>query len=330
MKPILCRHCLQERSVHTAGWRCQTFEPKPVRNGARRRSAPPPPATGPESFTSVEIRSVLAHAMRYLADVLELNPIAIRPRSPATSAAGSDRRDFSGFQPGPLGPTHSGFASPFTAADVVTSGPLADVARPRSALVREMPDGRGVMSIEGSAAQLATLNGQAKRIGDLSPCASALLVVLAQRRPLPTNARQLAILAFYKPNTGGVREAIRELREVDALVGDRDAINITDEGVRLAGVVPPLPTGPGLLDHWCAELRAHKKAGKCAEALLRAAVSMHPHHVTIDALVERTGYRKNTGGMRGALALLRTYELLDRRGYGASDFFMRRVKGGAS
>jgi hypothetical protein len=117
--------------------------------------------------------------------------------------------------------------------------------------------------------------------------------------------KQVATLTGYSPKSGGFFGALSNLRKLDAIEGSAALLRITEDGRQIVGDdYDPLPTGPALQEHWYAKL------SKSEATILRALVEAYPTALSQDELGERTGYSTTSGGFFGALAKLRTLELI--------------------
>jgi hypothetical protein len=183
--------------------------------------------------------------------------------------------------------------------DVPPSGPLARAA----ARAKEVDE----FAAKVEAAENRTLK----------PVDAAILSAMVQRgRSKPSTSRQLATLAGYRPS-GTVTGSFARLRANGWIEGPGSALVLTEEGMIAAPPARKLPTGKALVDYWAGELPP------AAGEFLRLFVDAYPKALTMDALLERTGYAPS-GTVTGALAKLRLYELVD--GWKASDDFMEMAR----
>lgn len=130
----------------------------------------------------------------------------------------------------------------------------------------------------------------------------AILTVLATHGT--KTSTQIALLTGYSSKGGGFSNALGKLRTAGRIVGTRDALDITEEGVTALGRFDPLPTGPQLVDYWLSRL------GKAERAVLGALVDEWPAPLSNEQIAERTGYAASGGGFSNALGRLRTLELI--------------------
>lgn len=138
----------------------------------------------------------------------------------------------------------------------------------------------------------------------LRPTERAILSVLAQW-PEGRTQKQVATLTGYSPKSGGFFGALSTLRKLDAIEGSVAGLRITEAGRGIIGDdYDPLPTGDALREHWYAKLP------KAEATILRALVEAFPASLSQEELAERTGYSGTSGGFFGALAKLRTIELI--------------------
>ncbi|MFF8188759.1 ATP-binding protein [Microbacterium sp. NPDC016588] len=118
------------------------------------------------------------------------------------------------------------------------------------------------------------------------------------------SSTQVALLTGYSSKGGGFANALGKLRSSGRIVGGRDALEITAEGVDALGSYDPLPTGPQLVDYWLSRL------GKAERAILSTLVDAWPASLTNEEIAERAGYTASGGGFANALGRLRTLELI--------------------
>lgn len=138
----------------------------------------------------------------------------------------------------------------------------------------------------------------------LRPTERAILSVLAQW-PEGRTQKQVATLAGYSPKSGGFFGALSNLRKLTAIEGSIAGLRITADGRQIIGDdYDPLPSGDALREHWYAKLP------KAEATILRALVEAFPASLSQEQLAERTGYSGTSGGFFGALAKLRTLELI--------------------
>lgn len=163
--------------------------------------------------------------------------------------------------------------------------PRKPAAPPRSA---PQPSAETILASSGDAAL-----GKAQR---------AILTVLAQF-PDGRTKRQLAMLAGYSPNSGGFNGTLASLRS-SGLIERGDPIFITDAGRTALGDWEPLPAGAGLIDYWLTRL------SKAEAAILRLLLDSWPAPMSKDGIAAAAGYSANSGGFNGALARLRTLQLI--------------------
>lgn len=161
----------------------------------------------------------------------------------------------------------------------VAQRPTAPAAPPRPALVAASIGASGL--------------GKAER---------AVLAVLATYGPRTHS--QVALQAGYSSKGGGFNNALGRLRSTGRIVGGRDRIEITDQGVEDLGDFDPLPTGRALVDHWMRTL------GKAERSILMVLVDAWPASLTNEEIAERTEYSAGGGGFNNALGKLRTLELI--------------------
>lgn len=139
---------------------------------------------------------------------------------------------------------------------------------------------------------------------DLTKAERAILTALAQY-PQGRTRRQVGILTGYSAKSGGFNGAIASLR-TKGYVTPREPLLATPDGIDALGEFDALPTGAALLDHWCTQL------DKAPAAILRTLAEAYPSAMTREEVAGALGYSANSGGFNGALAKLRTLELIER------------------
>ena len=150
-----------------------------------------------------------------------------------------------------------------------------------------------------------------------SPMDAKMLVVLAQRAPKPTTDAQLSILTGYS-RSGSFSGALARLRAAGWIEGDGKHISITAKGIPHVPAHAKIPTGAKLLEFWC------DRVGTMGATVLQAIVSSYPNAIDVDFIVDATGYKKS-GSLSGALAVLRTLNLITKRGIKASEELMQGI-----
>lgn len=131
----------------------------------------------------------------------------------------------------------------------------------------------------------------------------AILAALAQHGQ--RTAKQIGLLTGYSHRSGGFNGALAALRAAGLIEGASAGIAITPAGIDALGDYDPLPTGRALIDWW----KAHH-LGKAEAAILDVLVDRHPDGATKQEIAVVTGYSANSGGFNGALARLRSMEIV--------------------
>jgi len=119
---------------------------------------------------------------------------------------------------------------------------------------------------------------------------------------------QVAVLAGYAATGGGFNNYLGALRSRGLIEGYGDRLGITEAGIPALGSWEPLPTGPGLIDHWRGRL------GKAERLILETLTQVYPDPLTKEEVAAKAGYEANGGGFNNALGRLRTLELVQGRG----------------
>jgi hypothetical protein len=136
----------------------------------------------------------------------------------------------------------------------------------------------------------------------LSKAQRTILTVLAQF-PDGRSKKQLAMLARYSANSGGFNGSLASLRR-EGMIGHGDPVAITDTGREALGEWEPLPSGRDLVEYWLAYL------SKAEATILRLLLGSWPVPMSKDDIAAAAGYSANSGGFNGALARLRTLQLI--------------------
>lgn len=203
----------------------------------------------------------------------------------------------------------------------------------------EQENARAIQDLRGrldKIAQLAHLNGNAPAIAQYKPIAPRvvidrpsppprrvdtagssevgtgglrrILIALAQR-PQGMSTRQIGVRAGLSSKSGSFNTYLSRARTNQWIVGDRNHIQITDEGIAALGDFDPLPTGDALLQHWLREL-----GDSGASRILSTLAEAHPHELTKSEVAERAELSGTSGSFNTYLSRLRSLELIAGRG----------------
>lgn len=142
----------------------------------------------------------------------------------------------------------------------------------------------------------------------------------------PRTHSQIAQLTGYSGKGGAFANALGRLRSAGRIVGGRDHIEITEQGIADLGDFAPLPSGQALVDHWLARL------AKAERAILSTLLEAWPNALSNEEIADRTGYAASGGGFANALGRLRTLDLIrgSRVANTASDELGAAAQGGPS
>jgi hypothetical protein len=151
----------------------------------------------------------------------------------------------------------------------------------------------------------------------MSKCERAILSVLAQYQG-GRNRSQVSILSGYSVKSGSFSNSLSTLRTRGWIIGGRENMQITEEGVTALGSYEPLPIGHDLLQYWLSS----KSLGKCEREVLKVLAEVYPDALTKPGTADRSGYSVTSGSFANALSKLRTLELINgRENIKASDVF---------
>lgn len=151
----------------------------------------------------------------------------------------------------------------------------------------------------------------------LSPAETALLTVLVQYRTQGRTVRQAAVKAGYSPRSSTVTGALAGLR-AKGFITRGQPMYATDEGVDALGPVEPLPSGAELLAYWLDKLE------RSEAVILQAMVDRWPDAHDKETLAAATGYSPTSSSVTGALAQLRSLQMID--GWRAHPDFMEAIR----
>lgn len=181
---------------------------------------------------------------------------------------------------------------------------------------------------------LATLNGHAPALAEYKPIAPKvvidrpqppkattptsseigtgglrrILTALAQR-PQGMSTRQIGVRAGLSSKSGSFNTYMSRARTNRWITGDRNRVQITDEGLTALGDYDPLPTGDALLNHWVSELG---ESG--ASRILSTLAQAYPDTLTKSEVAERAELSGTSGSFNTYLSRLRSLELIEGRG----------------
>ena len=134
-----------------------------------------------------------------------------------------------------------------------------------------------------------------------------IMIALAQRPGL--SARQVGVRAGMSSGSGTFTTYLSRARSSGWIVGDRNRMELTAEGLQALGPYDPLPTGQELLQHWLRDL-----GDSGAARILQAAAAAYPRSLTKTELGEASGLSSGSGTFTTYLSRLRTLELIEGRG----------------
>lgn len=129
-----------------------------------------------------------------------------------------------------------------------------------------------------------------------------MLIALAQRNGL--SAKQIGLRACISSKSGTFGTYLGKARTQGWMVGEKDRLEITEQGLEAIGDFGPLPTGSALLEFWANELEAG------AARMLRALADAYPKTLTAVELGEAAAINSGSGTFGTYLGRLRTLELV--------------------
>ena len=135
-----------------------------------------------------------------------------------------------------------------------------------------------------------------------------ILTALAQR-PGGLSTRQIGVRARLSSKSGSFSTYLSRARGNNWIVGDRNLVQITNEGLTALGNYDPLPTGDALLQHWLQEL-----GDGGASRILSVLAAAYPQQLAKDDVAERAGLSGTSGSFSTYLSRLRSLELIEGKG----------------
>jgi len=133
-----------------------------------------------------------------------------------------------------------------------------------------------------------------------------ILVALAQYGR-PMSKTQIALYAGLSATSGGLSQALADLRADGAITGPGSANTITSAGYTELGDWARLPEGNALFEFWCS------KMGGAAEKVLRV-LRRSQEPMSKSAVATAAGLSNTSGGLSQALADLRKMQLIEGGG----------------
>jgi uncharacterized protein len=131
-----------------------------------------------------------------------------------------------------------------------------------------------------------------------------ILVALAQRNGL--SAKQIGVRAGISSSSGTFATYLGTARSNDWIIGSRNRLEITKDGLRALGSYEPLPTGRDLQDHWLSVL-----GSSGAARMLRCLANAYPKAVSAAQLGEVAEISSSSGTFATYLGKLRSLELIE-------------------
>ena len=162
----------------------------------------------------------------------------------------------------------------------------------------------GSADVQTSGSADKRTSGQADE--RLSPCAIAILGVLARAHPKSLTVDYVAIYTGYS-QSGSFSGALARLRKDGLIAGNSKALFARLEGLERAGKQIPFPTGEELLEMWS------NKLDPCARAVLECLYLRRPAALSAAQIAEEAGYSMS-GSFSAALSTLRKLELVHGKG----------------
>jgi len=139
--------------------------------------------------------------------------------------------------------------------------------------------------------------------GTLKKAERLILTALAQY-PAGRSKRQVAILTGYAHKGGSFNNAIGAMRSKGYLIGNKEQLEITHDGLGELGDFNPLPTGYELQQHWLGQLKRAERLS------LEVIIAAYPNQLSKEDVALQTGYEPKGGSFNNALSKLRTLELI--------------------
>lgn len=135
-----------------------------------------------------------------------------------------------------------------------------------------------------------------------------ILVALAQR-PQGLSTRQIGVRAGLSSKSGSFNTYMSRARTSGWIAGDRNHVQITNDGLEALGDYDPLPTGDALLQHWLSDL-----GDSGASRILGTLAEAYPQALSKHEVAERAALSGTSGSFNTYLSRLRSLELIEGRG----------------
>jgi len=130
--------------------------------------------------------------------------------------------------------------------------------------------------------------------------AMKMLKVIAMFYPKDITKQQVGTIAGFSINGGTFNTYLSELKKNNWVKSNNDIITITEDGLKSAGSVEPLPTNPDeLLSMWAGRFR------QGASTMLKTIATFYPNGISKEDLAESTNFTVNTGTFNTYLSELR-------------------------
>lgn len=198
------------------------------------------------------------------------------------------------------------------------AGALPTSAMPPQVPLSDMPPAKrvafkGVANLSETAPKASIRGSIQTSTPDLEDAGQAkverlILIAVAQHQGHELTRQRLALLVGNHRNSKVFVRSLDALRGRGALQG----LMVTDKGLKEVGGFEPLPTGPALLDWYCAN-----KLDPSEVKILRVIAGARGK-LTREALAERVGYHRNSKVFVNGLGHLRGLGLVDGLGLSAS------------
>lgn len=132
-----------------------------------------------------------------------------------------------------------------------------------------------------------------------------IMIALAQvGRPL--TAAQVGVRAQLSSGSGTFGTYLGTGRSNGWITGSRDALEITNDGLKALGSYDPLPEGAALLNYWLGDL-----GNSGASRILSELAAVYPKSLTAEQVGERAGISSASGTFGTYLGKLRSLELIE-------------------
>lgn len=187
---------------------------------------------------------------------------------------------------------------------------ISDLQQQWDAAVASEPLAKKPIEIKRTAAPIAQT---ARPVSNGSPAGGAMrmLKAAAMMHPAPISKFRMAALARLSHSSGSFSTYIATLKKEGLIIGEDNQYQITNEGLKKAGDVAPLPTDPKqLIEMWCEVIGNSNGASR----ILRVLGENYPEEFTKEGLGGHVEMSATSGSFSTYLSTLKRNGLIQVQG----------------